>query len=386
MWMSRTFAMPTLPAPPPRAVAVAVPAHDEAGSIAACLGALDHAAARVAGPVSVVVLANNCRDATAAVARGFTARNLTVEVADIVLPPAWAHAGGARRAALDRAAALLPPDGVLMTTDADSVVDPGWIAANLAELTRADAVAGVVAFDEATRAALPPLPLRALEWRLADAHARLASLIDPRAHDPWPNHRWAWGASLALTLAAYRRVGGLPAVALAEDRALAAAIEAHDLRLRHSHAPVVYTSARLHGRAPGGFADLLRTYASDDRALCDAALEPTADLVRRLRWRARIRAVFDRSAAPGFGRHWQGIEAQVPDLRRSRLAPADLAREVAFADRLISGIEAGRNRADSRASAPARRPSPTASLRETSSPPSPRRADSRGSARASEPA
>jgi len=382
--MSRTIVTPTLPAPPPRAVAVAVPAHDEAGSIAACLGALDIAAGRVTGPVTAVVLANNCRDATAALAQAFTARNLTVEVADVVLAPANAHAGGARRAALDRAASLLPPNGVLMTTDADSVVDPGWIAANLAELTRADAVAGVVAFDEATRASLPPLPLRALEWRLADAHARLASLIDPRAHDPWPNHLWAWGASLALTLAAYRKVGGLPAIPLAEDRALASAIEAHDLRLRHSHAPVVYTSARLHGRAPGGFADLLRTYASDTHALCDAALEPTADLVRRLRCRVELRRSFDRHGARGFGAQWREIEASTSDLLRSRLAPADLAYEVAVAERLVNDLEGAGSRAGIRASVPAPAASPTAARLEMLPPPSPRRADSRGSARASE--
>lgn len=382
MWMSRTVNAP-FPPPPPVAVAVAIPAHDEAETIAACLAALDIAAASVAGPVIAVVLANNCRDATAGVALGVTARNLTIEVVEVALPPAHAHAGGARRAALDRAAALLPRDGVLMTTDADSVVDANWIAANLGELTRADAVAGVVTFDEATRASLPPLPLRALEWQLADLHARLGSLIDPRPHDPWPNHIWAWGASLALSLAAYRKVGGLPVVPLAEDRALAAAIEAHDLRLRHSHAPVVYTSARLHGRAPGGFADLLRTYAGDEGALCDAALEPTADLVRRLEWRATIRAVYDRHGAPGFGAAWRDLEAHAPDLARTRLAPAALACEVALAERLVSRLEAARSRAGIRASAPARPPSPPAARRGTPSPPSPRRADSRASDRAS---
>jgi hypothetical protein len=382
MWMSCAHSTVLLPPPPPRAVAVAVPAHDEAESIAACLTAIDLAAGRVAGPVTVVVLANNCRDATAAVAQAFTARNLTVEVADVVLAPRDAHAGGARRAALDRAAALLPPDGVLMTTDADSVVDPAWIASNLAELTGADAVAGVVAFDEPTRAALPPLPLRSLEWRLADLHARLASLIDPRPHDPWPNHLWAWGASLALTLAAYRTVGGLPAVPLAEDRALAAAIEAHDLRLRHSHAPVVYTSARLHGRAPGGFADLLRTYATDTGALCDAALEPTADLVTRLRWRAMFRDTFE--TQPGFGAYWAKIE-RAPGLARDRLRPGDLAREVDLAERLVRRLEREGSRADSRGSAAGRSRRPMARQREMPPPRSRRRADSRASPPASEP-
>lgn len=389
MWMSRTLpAAADLPPAPPRAVAIAVPAHNEAESIAACLGALDVAAGAATGPVVTVILANNSRDRTAQIAREFCTMAMTTVVAEVELPAELAHAGGARRAALDWAAALIPADGVLMTTDADSVVDPGWIAANLAELTSADAVAGVVAFDEATQAALPPLPLRALEWRLADRHARLASLIDPRAHDPWPNHLWAWGASLALTVAAYRRIGGLPVVPLAEDRALAAAIEAHDLRLRHSNAPVVYTSARLHGRAPGGFADLLRTYADDDTALCDAALEPTADLIRRLRWRAAMRRVFARHDAPFFGAQWQDIEANARDLNRKRLAPADLASEVSRAERLVRQLETAARRADTPASAAVRAQSPQllTPLQEIPPPPSRRRADSPVSAQASGPA
>lgn len=295
--------------------------------------------------------------------------------------------GGARRAALDRAAALLPADGILMTTDADSTVDPDWIVANLAELADADAVAGVVTFDEATRASLPPLPLRALEWRLADLHARLASLIDPRPHDLWPNHIWAWGASLAVTLDAYRRIGGLPPVPIAEDRALAAAVEEYDLRLRHSHAPVVYTSARTRGRAPGGFADLLRSYAVDDTALCDAALEPTAALVRRLEWRSTLRALFAAHDARGFGVYWREIEAAAAGLGRTRLAPAALANEVAQAERLVRRLERAARRGDSRGPAACASPSHSPpSHRETPAPPSHRRADNGASVRASGPA
>jgi SAM-dependent methyltransferase len=274
------------------------------------------------------------------------------------------------RAALEYAATLLPPDGIMMTTDADSRVHPKWIAANLAELAAgADAVAGTVTFDEEERAALPSLPGRALEWRLAALHARLGNLIDPRAHDPWPNHIWAWGASLALTLSAYRHVGGLPSVPLAEDRALAAALERSDLKVRHSHAPLVLTSARRIGRAPGGFADLLQSYLVDATAPCDAALEPTATLLRRLYWRAWLRRIarqeglgaagmaarqlgFDAGPASGFGALWSAVETQTSFLKRSRVMPAMLAAEVALAERWISRIERhATDRDDSPASA-----------------------------------
>ncbi len=334
-----------------RDIAIAIPARNEAATIALCLAALDDAAHHAAADnVTVVVLVNNSDDDTADRARCFAPVACRVFVESIALAPA--HAGAARRAALDRAVALLPADGIAMTSDADSCVAPDWITANLAEFAAgADAVAGIVTFDAATRAALPAFAAdRALEWRLAEAQARLASLIDPISHDPWPNHLWAWGASLATTVAAYRAVGGLPAVPLAEDRAFAARIEAHDLRLRRSHAPLVYTSARRSGRAPGGFADLIGAYADDPAAPCDAALEPTRDLVRRLRRRARCRAM----VAPGFGARWAAIEASDPDLARRRVLPAMLPAEVTLAERLIAALAAPRaDRADSDRCAPA---------------------------------
>ncbi len=343
-----------------RAVGVALPARNEAALIGACLGGLDAAAAVADADVTVLVFVNNSRDMTARLARAFVPCACRVVVVEAVLPAGSSHAGGARRTALDRLVDLLPGDGVAMTTDADSVVDRDWIAANLGEIRAgADAVAGIVTFDDAAFAALPALPGRALEWRLADLHARLADLLDPSAHNPWPHHIWAWGASLAITVDAYRRIGGLPAVPLAEDRAFAAAVERADLRLRRSYAPVVYTSPRRVGRAPGGFADLIRGFAGGDDALCDAALEPTRDLVRRLRWRARLRIAFARGGtaaadmaarelgigaitATGFGAFWHGVETAATGLRRERLAPERLADEVALAERLVNRLAARR--------------------------------------------
>ncbi|MEN2787275.1 glycosyltransferase [Sphingomonas qilianensis] len=352
-------------------VAVAVPACNEAGTIEACIRALDIAAANAGGAtVQLVLLVNNSSDDTAARARRYRARAMRISVVEIALPPQHAHAGGARRAALDHATTLLPAHGILMTTDADSRVDPQWIAATLAELAAgADAVAGAVAFDEADLTALPPLPLRALEWHLAGLQARLGTLLDPRAHDPWPNHIWAWGASLALTVSAYRRVGGLPSVPLAEDRALAAELERCDLKLRHSHAPLVLTSARRSGRAPGGLADLLDCYVIDAATPCDAALEPTAALLRRLCWRRRLRRIagddgldaaanaarrlgYDGAVTTGFGALWSAVETQSPALARSRVMPSTLAGEVALAERWISRIARySADRADNPASA-----------------------------------
>ena len=338
MWLARNdVGLADLPVGRWRRVAVAVPARDEAGCIAACLAALDRAAGRCGAPVTIFIAANNCTDDTAAIARRFEARFATVVVEELVLPAPLAHAGGARRHGMDRAAVLAGLDGVVMTTDADSCVEVDWIAANLGEIADgADAVAGMITFDAAARATLPDLRQRSVEWRLALLHARLEHLVDPRPHDPWPRHIWAWGASLALTVETYLAVGGVPLVALAEDRALADAVERAGFRLRRSHAPLVFTSSRRIGRAPGGFADMLDSYASDDTAPCDAALEPTRVLLRRLMMRARLRAAV---SAERFGDRWAAIEASAPALLRQRIRPADLTTEVAAAERFIAMLE-----------------------------------------------
>ncbi len=351
MWLAReNLTLPNLPVGATRAVAVGLPARNEAAHIIPCLTALDRSAEKAGVPVTISVAANNCADYTASLARTFAARWARIDVEEIALPADRAHAGGARRHVMDRAADVAGAAGVVMTTDADSQVDVGWIAANLGEIAGgADAVAGVITFDAAARDGLPNLDHRAAEWRLAALHAQLEDLIDPRAHDPWPRHIWAWGASLALTVETYRAVGGVPLVALAEDRALADAVERAGFRLRRSHAPLVYTSPRRVGRAPGGFADLLASHAASTSP-CDAALEPTLVLMRRLILRARLR----HETGSGFAGLWPAVEAATPRLGRRLLMPADLAREVRQAERLIAALKrrAG-HRDDSPAVAPA---------------------------------
>ena len=76
---------------PHRRIAVAVPARDEQARVIACLEALDIAAGHPAVrgcEIRVALLANNCRDATAARARGWLPRHLALEVIEAELPTA----------------------------------------------------------------------------------------------------------------------------------------------------------------------------------------------------------------------------------------------------------------------------------------------------------
>lgn len=342
---------------------VAVPARSEAGRIGACLDALVRETA--GADCAVVVLANNCLDDTASRARTYAGQGAPVFVEEVELAPADAHAGGARRRALTAAAARLrAPDGVLLTTDADSRVTPGWLAANRRALAAgADAVCGVVSFcpDESRVLTFPEA--RRLEARYATLQAELTARLDPQVHDPWPNHLWAWGASLAVRADVYARAGGLPDRPLAEDRAFVERLEETDARVRHALDVRVLTSARREGRAPGGLATLVSAYAEGEAHPCDAALEPAAAAARRAGLRRRLRAAWRGEASlaglsarlelpparleallsePTFGLAWRTAERESPCLTRTRLHPGDLAREAAQAERLLARLRPAR--------------------------------------------
>ena len=102
---------------------VAVPARDEASFIVPCLAALDGQTAERFD--DIVLLVNNSSDATTDLARSVELHPSTrLHVLERRLTAEHANAGTARRLAMDAAAAIAGSDGVLLTTDADSLVDP----------------------------------------------------------------------------------------------------------------------------------------------------------------------------------------------------------------------------------------------------------------------
>ena len=359
--------------PAPMAV-VAIPARDEASCVPACLHALaiqEDAAGRAigTGTFAVLLLANNCRDGTAAVARAMApSLPYPLIVREAELPPGRSHAGGARRAAMDAAAALLDthaPGAVILSTDADGLPEPGWLQANLSALAAgADAVAGSIRPDPAQWSALPQAlrEREAREARYATLLDEIAARLDPDPHDPWPRHGIHSGASIALTLGAYRRVGGLPEVPVGEDRALFLALLRADMRVRHLPDARVTVSCRLDGRAAGGMADTMRSrLREEDAAPTDPRLEPARDAFRRFRRRRALRrlragrgdprllaralglsteVLASIAARPGFWRAWEELEAAAPALRRRSVAAGALNAEAARAAALLSALRA----------------------------------------------
>lgn len=376
------MSMPPQPAPQ---LVIAIPARDEATQITSCLDALARQQGVQPDSMAVLVMANNCSDDTATLARIHAERlPYRLEVAECTLPRERAHAGGARRAAMEVGAALFgaapPADALLFSTDADGRAEPGWIAANLAAFAAgADAVAGTYAPDPA-EAALLPAPLRrreAMEASYATLLEEMASLIDSDPHDPWPRHAVHSGASIALRLSAYRAVGGLPEVPVGEDRALFAALLRAGLRVRHCPSARVIVSCRLEGRAVGGMADTLRQRLAQPDAPVDERLEPALAALLRLRCRHALRRLHGGrprigdparlaialglpagklgaiAAMPHFWPAWEELQRVAPALARRPLRLVDLPREIARIHTLLRLLRMGRALVSARAAGPA---------------------------------
>ena len=239
---------------------VVIPARNEVERLPRALAAL-----AAEGEIDVVVVANGCEDGTARIARAGW-RSLCV--ATLETGPLDRGVGAARR--LGVALALNHArDPVLATTDADCTVLPGWLAATRLALTRADAVCGYVEPEPSEFADLSPVVREHgnLEDLRDGLQARLAALLSPSAHNPWPCHGQTPGASLAFTTRAYRMAGGFDAIPCHEDRRLIARMTAMGLLVARPAAVRVAASCRLEGRAPGGMAATIAARQDDEPRL-----------------------------------------------------------------------------------------------------------------------
>ncbi len=230
-------------------VGVVVPAHDEEDLIGACLDALAGAAAHpeLAGVrTRILVVLDSCRDATGPRCDARAVQTLAIQARNV---------GHARRtgfaALIDRTAgAASGVSGLwLATTDADTRVAPDWLAAQL-RLARAgaDAVFGIIDVDD--WAEVP-----------ADVPQRFAALYAGPGGLDGP-HDHVHGASMGLRARTYLRAGGMPALALGEDRLLAVRLAAlPGVQVARTTTVRATTSSRLVSRLRGGFADYLRDLA-----------------------------------------------------------------------------------------------------------------------------
>ena len=233
---------------------VIIPARNEEDRIEACLYAL---ARQIA---DVLVVANNCTDATAERAARAGAAVIDCTIWD-------GGVGVARRLGAAEGLQCMAQTHWLMTSDADCVVAHDWVARNRWHLGQgAAAVCGMVLPIPEEHAALPPALLRraALEDRFLALKAQLeAHLTGQAGHEQTP------GASLAFTPAAYAAADGFDSMPTHEDRAIILRMKAQGLPVVHCREVTVRASCRLEGRAPGGMAAALLARSIDpDAPLC----------------------------------------------------------------------------------------------------------------------
>ena len=226
---------------------VVIPARDEEGRIGDCLRALAGQTVRPAAFRTIVVL-DRCQDRTAEVVLAVS-RAAGLPVTTIDGP--GTGAGAARRAGMDHACELLlaagRPDGLIACTDADSRPAADWLERQLAHVAAGGrAIAGLIELDEDEARDLPP---GVRERRERDAGMRLRRL---RSSDPEAGHHHFAGASLGVTAATYRAVGGIEPLAALEDAGFAARLAAHHVPILRASDVRVATSPRTDGRVGRG--------------------------------------------------------------------------------------------------------------------------------------
>jgi GT2 family glycosyltransferase len=314
--------------------------------------------------LTVFVLVNNSTDASAAIARDIArSAKPRIIVEDVTLPQAYANAGFARRMAMQRAATIAGPDGIVLTTDADGRVAPDWLRANLAAIRAgADAVAGRALIDPADEALIPTALIEAdaRECQYAALLDEIVAAIDPDPADPWPRHDEHSGASIAVTAHAFHRAGGIPDLPMGEDRAFFRNLRRVDARIRHDPSVQVIVSGRTEGRATGGMADTIRRRLSCPDMFLDDRLEAVPEAVLRAQLRRQMRMLWAESmpdfwsvfalardlllpsgfvreklACPSFGAAWDDIETVSPALRRRKVPAASVNHEIAAASAIL---------------------------------------------------
>jgi hypothetical protein len=291
------------PPQPQTQVAVIVPVRNEATTLAKTLMALANQRDFQGHPLDpdsyeVIVFANNCTDASAAIARQFARQHpqFHLHVVEQSLPPQEAHIGRVRQLLMNtahhRLLSLGRPGGIVASTDGDSQVAPHWVAAICHEISQgADAVGGRTvthrleraALDEATRRSY----LRFVGYRYLIK--QLEDYLDPDPFDQAPRHYQFFGANFAVTHTMYAQAGGLPLVTTREDVAFRDALIKVGAKIRHSCLMRVTTSARHQGRARAGLADRLTQFQTLGQRQQPFLVEPLGAIEARLLARHDLR-------------------------------------------------------------------------------------------------
>ena len=201
----------------------------------------------------MLVVADTCTDQTVTAARAGGARVISIRARRV---------GAARAAGMTELLRLTSgsdPSAVwLATTDADTVVPPGWLRRQLDYAGAGwDVILGTVTVTD---------------WDGHPPHVPIA--FAERYASGARSHPHVHGANLGIRASAYLAAGGFRPLRTAEDHALLAAATRAGCPVVQASDIAVQTSGRRLARAPHGFSTLLRTLAG--RPGADGTAAPTA--------------------------------------------------------------------------------------------------------------
>ncbi len=246
-----------------------VPAKDEQDHIAECLTGFSrqtdgdgHAAL---SSFEVLLLINNTTDDTlnrALAVRG----NLGIHVVSVDLPPHYAHIGWARRLAMEWGSERLAqnghPDGILVSTDADSQLAPDFVTELMQTFALPDVhAAGAMLLVKEEIDGNVFNDLRhyfSLEKQLRQ-HAQQHAAFDPV-------HSHFSGAGFAVRQRMYAAVGGLSPLPYNEDKYFYQKLLQRDACIKMNDRLIIHTSSRLAGRTEWGMAAQLMKWKKAEEA------------------------------------------------------------------------------------------------------------------------
>jgi glucosyl-3-phosphoglycerate synthase len=247
----------SLPAPERSLEAsVVLPAKDEESLIFRCLEALANQRGVSRESYEVLLVLDRCSDATEERAREVAEAHPEFRLRFLSGP--GRGVGHARRAGMEAAYGRLTKvgrsGGLIASTDADSVVAPDWVAAQISLAGEgAKAIGGRIELEDGGRF----LPENVLAWYERQSRSRYRRVLSSSASEKVPEHWQFSGASLSLTAETYRKIGGLPPQADLEDEYLERTLEENGVEITRTSSVKVTTSARTLGRASRGLAQSL---------------------------------------------------------------------------------------------------------------------------------
>lgn len=280
---------------------IIVPVKDEAPNLYQMLDALrlqidDHGKKMSHAVYEVLLLANNCIDNSYAMAKAYQLKHpqFNLHVAEIFLQKPEAHIGTVRRLLMDEAyqrfQQLAHIDGIIISTDGDSRVDPSWLHYIFAEFDQGCDVVGGRIISEQSKSPSRKYHLQDVGYRYLVSH--LESHIDPCAFDPWPRHFQCFGPSTAVKCSIYEKAGRLPVLPFLEDETFRKALIRIDARIRRSPHVKVYTSSRESGQVDFGFSIQLNEWTKMNREGKKIVVEPPVSLIIKFNAKKILRELF----------------------------------------------------------------------------------------------